>query len=287
MSNLQKEYIHHIKIFSSCIIIVCSVLILAYITNWILPTSVVISSNLETSSASESIEEEEQYASYDNFPVIKYDDQDPKEIMSYYSDRFDPNVLGKVIDPDLKYKDTEVNLPLAQYDYYFRKWQNAKSATKELNGMPTLKVGDRIKIIQDGYLTFDSRFGYEKVYNYYYASGVCWAVSTLGQLMDYANKEFKAKFGLVLFVYYRGDRAPHGHTYTTYKKSNYGYGYTVLKTQSESSTQDYGFQINPKLAERDDLKDLKLDIILTASETYSGAYKGQAIGGYILSNKDF
>lgn len=188
---------------------------------------------------------------------------------------------------ELIYQKYYVELPLAAEDYYYGKYINATVAVKELNNMPVLQPGDKIQIITDNYLTFGTGAGYIKPgEGFYYASGVCWTVSTLGMEMDVANKEFRNKYGIDLFTFEKGDRYPHSKSYKTYASSNNGYGYTVAKTLNGASP-DYTFTVNPKLANDARFENLQIRIVLGSSSTHPTAYKGQVISAHIETNIDF
>ncbi|KXK26015.1 MAG: hypothetical protein TR69_WS6001001308 [candidate division WS6 bacterium OLB20] len=195
-------------------------------------------------------------------------------------------VAGAADDKDLILKFAEVNLPLYKQDYYWGKYLNGAAGAKELNKMPVLRPGDRISVIRDGYLTLSPKSGYVRPTNgYYYGSGLCWSTSALGQMMDYANTEFRKKFGIDLFVFSGRDRAPHGTWYKSYEHSNRGYGYTVIKISSGGG-QDYSFTVNPAISSLPNMNDFKLKIVMTYRTDFPGAYFGQSIGGYIMTNKD-
>ena len=190
------------------------------------------------------------------------------------------------IDDSMMYENYYVEMPLYGEDYYYGKHVNAKSATTELNNMPILRAGDRIEVINDGYLTMDRNYGYVKPgEKFYYASGVCWSVSTLGLLMDDANTSFVDQYGIPLFTFSNGDRYPHSHSYKTYNSSNYGYGYTVVKVGDEYAT-DYKFTVNPEIEKIEELEDLEIKIVMNARSDHGWGYSGESIEGYILTNKD-
>lgn len=183
------------------------------------------------------------------------------------------------------YENYYVEMPLYGEDYYYGKHINAKSATSELNQMPVLRAGDRVEVINDGYLSMDKSYGYVKPgEKFYYASGVCWSVSTLGLLMDDANAGFIDKYGIPLFTFDNGDRYPHSHSYKTYNPSNYGYGYTVVKVGDYAT--DYKFTVNPEIETIAELEDFEIKIVLNARNDHGWGYGGESIEGYILTNKD-
>lgn len=197
------------------------------------------------------------------------------------------NVLGASYDEDLIYKKHLIELPLVRGDYYYGKHINATAAVNEINQIRILKAGDRISIIGNGYLTMSSKRGYVNPGSgFLYASGACWASSTLGTLMDEVNKAFGQKYQKPLFTFYAGDRTPHPASYATYKDSNYGRGYTVVMIPHGSST-DYRFTVNPTLKTDSRFQDLKIKIVMISRTDNAQAFLGQSIGGYILSNIDF
>lgn len=217
----------------------------------------------------------------------------------YYKDAFvvvrgdheqieEPDVLGDQDDNDLIYKKHLVELPLFAGDHYYGKHINAAAATRELNRIPILEPGDHVEVINQGYLTMHSSMGYVRppYAGFLYASGVCWSTSTLGTLMDEVNKEFALEYGEPLFVFSAYDRLPHNHAYTTYKDSNYGFGYTVVKSVWGGGT-DYKFTVNPKLSEFPQFKNLRLKIVMSASEDHENAYLGHSIEAHIRTNIDF
>jgi hypothetical protein len=198
-------------------------------------------------------------------PVVKVDDK--------------PSVLS--------FEKTYVELPLYAADYYYGKHINAGIAANEINLVPVLKPGDRVSLISDNYLTITRDKGYIKPPgDFLYASGVCWTVSTYGYLMDEANKDFEAKYGMPLFVFERWDRLPHKDPYSTYGASNYGYGYTVSKVGGQVGA-DYRFTVNPELNKYPHLKNIRIDIVVEAPDNHSWGYSGESIGAYIVSNIDY
>lgn len=197
-----------------------------------------------------------------------------------------PAVAGESIDPSLSYQFAYTELPLHKNDYYWGKYLNAAAGVRELNRMPTLAPGNRIRVIADGYLSLNPRNGYVRPQNgYFFGSGLCWSTSALGQMMDNANNQFKERYGIPMFVFARGDRAPHADWSHTYKDSNRGYGYTVIKISSGGG-QDYGFTLNPAIKNIKELEGLKIRIVLTYRNDHPSAYKGESIGAYIMANKD-
>lgn len=223
----------------------------------------------------------------DNFPVVlptTTQEETNAGIVALDSQIENIKVVPISEDKDLIYIPMQVELPLQQGDYYYGKYENGRAGAYEINKIPVLYPGDSIRLIGDGYITVKSNAGYIQAPRHYFGSGLCWSTSTLGQLMDYANIEFNQKYGINLFLFPYG-RYPHSSYYKTYASSNNGFGYTVIKKASGSV--DYGFQINPKLANHPELYKLKLRIVLTAREDHPSADHGQSLGGYILSNVDF
>ncbi|MBW7953448.1 hypothetical protein H3C67_01545 [Candidatus Dojkabacteria bacterium] len=187
-------------------------------------------------------------------------------------------------NPDMVYKNSFSEQPLFAEDYYYGKYENAAAGVLGLNKMPILRPGDSIGVVKDKYINIKTWNGYIRPTNgYYFGSGVCWSTSALGQLLDNANKSFKEKFGVDLFVYKKGDRAPHGDYYKTYS----GRGYTVFQASEGVPLQDYRFTINPEIAGNKDLEGLKLKIVMLATNEHATASHGQSIGGYIISNIEF
>jgi len=177
------------------------------------------------------------------------------------------------------------SLPLKQQDYYWGKFANASAGAKELNQIGVLHPGDKVAVIGDGYITLDESAGYVQPRGHYYASGLCWSISAMGGMMDQANKQFRDKYGVNLFIFKPGDRYGHSVNYSTYKPSNNGWGYTVSKVRDNVGQPDYKFQINPDVKNIPGLEDLKVQIKIIASSNYKGAYKGQMISANLLANK--
>jgi hypothetical protein len=196
-----------------------------------------------------------------------------------------PLVLGAYDDPELKYNKTLIEMPLVRMDYYYGKHLNATAGVNEMNSIPVLTPGSRVSVIGNGYLTMSRSRGYVMPSISMFGSGVCWSVSALGTLMDEANKTFMQKYGEPLFIFYPGDRTPHSHAYSTYRISNYGYGYTVVKYPGGGT--DYRFTVNPRLSSYPQFKDFKLKIVMVSSTDHPNAYNGESIGGYIKTNKDY
>lgn len=197
------------------------------------------------------------------------------------------SVLGENIDVDLRYKKLLVEVPLVRCDYYYGKHINATAGVNEVNRMPVLEPGDSIGLINDGYLTLLGNKGYVSPgSDFMYASGVCWTTSTLGFLMDEANKTFSRKYEIPLFTFNSGDRLPHPESYATYRNTNYGYGYSVVKIPNGSSL-DFRFTVNPELANNPRFKNLELKIVMISSIDNENAFMGQSIGAYIKTNINF
>lgn len=197
-----------------------------------------------------------------------------------------PAVLGVQTDATISNQYLSTENPLQPSDYYGGKYTNAKAAANELNTMPALKVGDKYSVLGSKIITIKSNKGYVRSDYEYFGSGVCWTVSVFGYLMDRANVEFRKKYGVDMFVFPAG-RSPHGHTYDTYRYINGGRGYTIFNSPDPKRRTDYTFQLNPKIAEIEQLSDLQVKIVMTATSSNPKAYRGQSIGGYILTNKNF
>jgi hypothetical protein len=197
------------------------------------------------------------------------------------------HVLGESDDKELIYKKNLIELPLVSGDYYYGKYINAAAAARELNFMGVLNPGDRKSVIGNGYVTMNSNRGYiSPGAGFMYASGACWATSSLGTLMDEVNKEFNLTYGMDLFVFQYGDRLPHPHAYSTYAPSNWGYGYSVVKRPGGYNS-DYKFTVNPELSDHPVLKDIKIKIVMVSREDNPNAFLGQSIGGYVMSSVDW
>jgi len=188
---------------------------------------------------------------------------------------------------ELLFKKVLVELPLYSADYYYGKHTNASAAASEINALPILRPGDHFAILGDNIITFSATSGYiQPPGNFYYASGACWATSTLGLLMDEANKRFARDYGIPLFVFESNDRYPHTHAYQTYAPSNSGYGYTVSQIKGAPAA-DYRFTLNPQLSEIPALKDIQIKIIMLGTKDHPTGYLGESIDAYIESNIDF
>lgn len=196
------------------------------------------------------------------------------------------SVLGETDDPSLKFNKHLVEIPLVRPDYYYGKHINATAAVAEINQTAPLTPGESISLINDGFLTMSSARGYiSPGTGFLHASGVCWSTSTLGLMMDEANKNFENKYGLDLFVFQPGDRLPHPAKYATYADSNDGWGYAVVK--SYKGGKDFTFTINPEIENNSRLKNLKVEVVMISREDNKEAFLGQSIGAYLRTNVDF
>jgi len=196
-----------------------------------------------------------------------------------------PETSAYDVSTAMPYKHFGIDFPLKPRDYYWGKWLNAKAGAGEINKIPELVPGNRINLIRNGYLTLSPAAGYVRPTNgYYYGSGLCWSTSVLGGFMDAANWHFTRTWGIPLFTFNTYDRAPHPSYYETYKNSNNGYGYTVIKIGSGG--RDYSFNINPEVGKIRALGGLKIKIVLNWTNKFPGASHGESIGAYLLSNKN-
>jgi hypothetical protein len=204
------------------------------------------------------------------------------EKLAYYSETDLSNIR---VDSDMVYKNTFKELPLYAVDYYYNKYTNAVAGVRQLNTMPIMTPGTSIGIIRNLYLVIIPKYGYVRPPHYVYGSGVCWTTSTLGAMMDDANVAFKKKYGVDLFIYRSGDRAPHGGFYPTY--TNGQHGYTILQSGIGNPAQDYRINVNPAISRIPGLSDLKIKfVLLNSSKHPKGAY-GESIAAYLISNKEF
>jgi hypothetical protein len=222
-------------------------------------------------------------AGLDKFEVI-----DSDTLAQEGNDSVVDNVQTKVLGASqngTRYTNVVYKLPLQKKDYYYGKYINARAGANELNNIPTLTPGKRVRIIADGYISVWRSRGYVQPRGYYFGSGLCWSASALGGMLDAANAKFKAKYGLDLFVFSSGDRAPHSKYYATYAKSNRGRGYAVIK--KKKGGQDLRFTVNPQLAKVAALRDIKIDINMIYSQREAGAYRGEMIGATLNTNKSF
>lgn len=195
-------------------------------------------------------------------------------------------IAGLQIDEDMKYTNSFVELPLFAEDYYWGKYENGSAGVRGINQIASLRPGDKISLIGDQYINVKSYNGFIKPQSGYgFGSGLCWSTSALGYLMDEANAAFKQKYGIDLFII--NNRAPHSHNYRSYLPSNNGWGYTVLQRSTGIAVQDYIFTVNPALKNNSKLADIKIKIVMVATNQHPTASHGQSIGGYILSNVDF
>lgn len=187
------------------------------------------------------------------------------------------------VDADMIYSNSFIELPLYDVDYYWGKYHNARAGARQLNYMPILVPGTSIGIIRNVYINI--REGYIKPPGFYNGSGVCWSSSTLGAIQDKANADFRAKYGVDLFTFRPGDRIGHGHSYPTY--TNGGYGYTIFQNGVGIPGTDYRFTVNPNLKKIEGLSDIKVKIVMLYSDKHPNASHGQALAGYVISNKEF
>lgn len=197
-----------------------------------------------------------------------------------------PTVLGVNTDAAITHQYAFVDSPLQPKDYYGGKYTNAKAGANEINSMPVLRVGERHSLLRSRIITLKGSKGYVQSDLEYFASGVCWTVSVFGYLMDVANTQFRQKYGIDMFVFPQG-RSPHGKKYDTYRFINGGRGYTIFNSPDPKRHVDYTFGLNPQITEIEQLKDLQVKIVMTATSSSGKAYRGQSIGGYVLTNKDF
>ncbi|MCA9383043.1 hypothetical protein KC909_01635 [Candidatus Dojkabacteria bacterium] len=189
---------------------------------------------------------------------------------------------------DMVYVNSFTELPLYYQDYYWGKYENAAAGADGLNRMPILNAGDEIGVVTDKYINIKSYNGYiQPAYGYYFASGVCWSTTTLGTLMNNANADFQAKYGMDLFVFEYGDRSPHSDWYQTYQPANNGYGYSVYQISEGVPGLEYRFKVNPEIANVPELADLEVKVVMMYSDTHDTAAYGQSIAGFIASNKEF
>ncbi|MEI7579071.1 MAG: hypothetical protein WCJ58_03450 [bacterium] len=225
-------------------------------------------------------------AKNDDFAVTAYSESQANlDVLEQYE-----LVYGKIsvedikVDKDLIYKNSFTDVPLLAKDYYWRKYENALAGAQQLNTMPILKPNDRVELIRDQYIDIKTEYGYVRPgYGYPFGSGVCWTVTTLGLMMDQANRDFRAAYGIPLFVYSPGDRAPHTHYYETYG----GHGYTVMELSTGVPVQDYRFQVNPQINSRTDLSNFKIKIVIVATNSNNSAAYGQSLGALVISNYEF
>lgn len=216
----------------------------------------------------------------DNFAVTDYTEAELAALPVN-----EPEVTADYNISNLTYHYYDFDLPLRKKDYYWGKWLNGKAGASEINNVPVLRPGNTISLIRDGYITLNGSRGYVRPKNgYYYGSGLCWSISAIGGMMDAANWHFIRNWGIPLFIFGPRDRAPHPSYYETYKPSNNGRGYTVIK--AKSGGQDYTFTVNPEINRIRALQGFEVKIVMTWSNTYPGATNGENIGAYILTNKN-
>ncbi len=207
---------------------------------------------------------------------IAYEEKQPFELT------YEPPDLSNM-DADMTYKNDFSEEPLVAQDYYYRKYENGMAGANGINKIPLLHAGDSYGVIKNKFINIKSWNGFVQPPGYYFGSGVCWSTSALGLMMDNANKSFHAKYGVDLFVFNKGDRAPHPHFYKTY----FGYGYTIMQLHEGVPLQDYRFTVNPQLSSMPGLSDIKIKIVMLATTAHPTASHGQSLGGYFLSNKEF
>jgi|SRR3990167_4048272 len=228
-------------------------------------------------------------AKQDEFPVSQYriDEFSYKVVEAFEELYGSVGSTGIKVDADMIYTNNFIETPLYPQDYYYRKYENAVAGAKGINKVPILGPGSRISLIRQMYINVKSWNGYVQPPGFYFGSGLCWSTSTLGYLMDDANKNFRNKYGVPLFVFRGGDRAPHGDWYQTYENSNGGWGYTVLQISAGNPAQDYGFTVNPDLKNIPELADIKIKLVMVGTTSHATGSHGQSLGAYIISNKKF
>ncbi|MFQ5493398.1 MAG: hypothetical protein ACE5DX_04535 [Candidatus Dojkabacteria bacterium] len=187
------------------------------------------------------------------------------------------------VDADMIYNNSFSELPLIEEDYYYRKYENAAAGVAGINKTPIMRPGDSIGVIADRFINIKTYNGYVQPPGYYFASGVCWTSSTLGFMMDNANWHFKKRFGVNLFVFGSRDRAPHPDSYETY----HGHGDTIMQITEGNPLQDFRFTINPRLKTMPEVANIKIKVMMLATDEHETASHGQSIGAYIISNKKF
>ncbi len=226
-------------------------------------------------------------AEKDAFPVYVNDETNQASLIRLVTTDVIPRKVESTSYIDLSKEVVNYELPLKKIDYYAGKYLNARAGVKETQKIPILSPGDRVRLIGDGIITVSPVYGYVKPVGYYYGSGLCWTVSTLGGIIDQANIEFRNKYGMDLFVFRAGDRSPHDKYYSTYAPSNHGYGYSVYRVASGKGTVDYTFQVNPELKNHSQLNGIKLKIELSAINNHPTAYNGESISAKLYSNFEF
>jgi len=225
-------------------------------------------------------------AYYDQFPVYEGDMADLEIAADDEENPLDNDVAGTTANKlSPEYKLLVYNQPLTREDYYWGKHINATAGGNEISRMRVLKPGDKISLIGSGYITLGRNKGYVAPgRGYYYGSGLCWSVSTLGGMMDQANAKFKKKYGINLFIYQGGWRRGHSHRYSTYMTSNNGWGYTVAKIGGRGSP-DYSFQVNPQINNIPSLRGVHILLRVSGVGGMKGAYKGQGMVAALYSDK--
>lgn len=185
-------------------------------------------------------------------------------------------------DPDMTFQFAATEMPLYSEDYYYRKYENAAAGAIGINNIPVLKAGSRIGVIKDKFISIRTYRGFVQPPGYFFGSGVCWSTSLLGTMMDNANKKFKEKYNLDLFVYNSRDRDPHPDSYRTYG----GRGWTIMQATEGVPIQDYAFTVNPEISNNPEIADLKLKIVMIATDKHETASHGQSLAAYLLTNKE-
>ena len=250
------------------------------------PTSQEVLASTESGGGEDVVLNPEQMSSYFSQILTNNKNLDANEVpalgenAAFYSDT---DMSPIKVDPDMIYSNSFTELPLFDSDYYWGKYHNGRAGAMQLNYMPIFVPGNSVGILRDKYVNI--REGYIKPPHYYNGSGVCWASSTLGALQDKANADFRAKYGVDLFIFNPGDRTGHGGTYMTY--TNNHHGYTIFQISYGSGAPDYRFTINPDLKNIEGLSDIKIKIVMLYTEKYPTASHGEALAGYIISNKQF
>lgn len=227
-------------------------------------------------------------AEKDNFPIVIDSSYEFEELKDHELNYGSQKEVSLSFDNDMIFSNSFTEQPLYSEDYYWGKYENGKAGADGLNRMSILKPGNSVAVIRDGYINVRTTNGYiQPASGYYFASGLCWSTSAMGAVMDQANIDFKLKYGIDLFTFNYGDRAPHSHYYRTYGNSNNGRGYTVMQSSPGVAKQDYKFTINPELANNPETKNIKIKIVMVATNEHESATYGQSIGGYIQSNLEF
>lgn len=183
-------------------------------------------------------------------------------------------------DSDMIFQFAATEMPLFAEDFYYRKYENAAAGAIGINNIPVLKPGSRIGVIKDKYISIRTYRGFVQPPGYFFGSGVCWSTSLLGTMMDNANKKFREKYNLDLFVYNSRDRAPHPNSYKTYG----GRGWTIMQATEGVPIQDYAFTVNPEISKNPAIAGIKLKIVMIATDKHETASHGQSLAAYLLTN---